>query len=103
MPTVIVRLIHSNTHSMAMPTRPAAIATPPAMTAMCPEVTGDAGAPPLATAADALALATDDADDKTLDEKELREADSEEASGLATSTSLVYISTTWLPTLDQNS
>ncbi|KAL8702960.1 MAG: hypothetical protein Q9201_003864 [Fulgogasparrea decipioides] len=93
---------------MAIPTRPAAMATPPAMTAMCPDVADDAGASPFWTASDAEELAAAawelaEADTELKDaDTELKEAKTDDGNGLATLTSLVYISTTCSPTLDQN-
>lgn len=86
-------------HSIAIPTRPAAIATPTATTIICPDVAGDAGAAPFATA-DAVADPREEVADPAF---ELKEADTEDGNGLASLTSLVYISISWLPTLLQNS
>lgn len=77
-------IVTMHPYSMAIPTRPAATATPAAASVMCPSIAGDAGAAPSAIADDADALTAADADDK--------EADTEEGNGLAASTSLVYIS-----------
>lgn len=98
----MLTIIAMHPYNIAIPTRPAATATPAAITNMCSDVAGDAGAAPFATADDADALTADDADDKILDETELKEADTEDGNGLAASTSLVYMSMYWLPALSQN-
>ncbi|KAL8933018.1 MAG: hypothetical protein Q9211_006007 [Gyalolechia sp. 1 TL-2023] len=74
---------------MAIPTRPAAIATPAAANVICPSIAGDAGAAPSATAADTAALILADADDKEADadDKEVdtddKEADTAEGNALS--------------------
>lgn len=89
--------------------RPAAIATPPATTAICPDVTGEAGAPPFATTwvfeafNFVLSALADDMADEILLAAEVNEAETEDGTGLALSTSLVYNSMTPLPMLSRYS
>lgn len=86
-----------NPYNMAIPTRPAATATPAPTTVMSPDVAGDLGAAPSATA-DAVADASAELADEPF---ELKEAEASVASGRAALTSLVYISMSRLPTLLQ--
>lgn len=66
---------------------------------MSPDVAGDLGAAPFATA-EAVAEASEELAESAF---ELKEAEIWDANGRTTLTSLVYISMSWLPTLFQKS